>query len=343
MKNNLNIFKKVGLCFFVSALFFGGFWIDSVLAGIEDYSVVANNTFIQTGGGVGNYDLPFPSQPIVTVSDDQGNQVVGALVVATKVTGTGSIRNATTTTDSSGQANFTTLGYSKSGESFVIKFVAIIGTSTVESATSTVNAMSTGTNNSLRWVTSPAISSYISANWTSFSIEILDAAGDRVATSSDIVTIAGANLAGTLSTTTVNGLATFNDVLATATGTLTIIGTSAGLTSTASSSSVTVYSAPNNVSLSAATSTLSVGSSTILTATIKDAYGDVVTSDNSTTVTFATSTANGTISSSSVQVVNGIATTSLNRVGSGLFSVTATSTALTGASLSYTAIAPSTI
>jgi subtilisin family serine protease len=83
----------------------------------------------------GTVDEPLGIQPVIKVEDRFGNAVGGAEVTASVNTGTGELRGSLTTSsaEDSGLATFTNLGYSKSGESFSIRFTC--GELTVDSDT----------------------------------------------------------------------------------------------------------------------------------------------------------------------------------------------------------------
>ncbi|MCX6799717.1 MAG: Ig-like domain-containing protein [Candidatus Falkowbacteria bacterium] len=327
MQNQLSIklFKKIFLYFLVIMVLCGGLIVDSTFAS-------SPMIFINPATNGGSVDSPFSTQPVFMTSG-------GAVVTATLASGTGSLTGSTTITAfANGLARFSDLGYSKSGEPFSIRFstppIDLTGDLVVN-----FSAMTPGVKTQLAWGTQPIITIYTDAILTPFTIKVLDQYGNQVSTSGDTVTIAGTGLSGTLSATTVNGLATFSNVSITAPGTITIVGALSGVTSTSNSNLITIYRAPSTVALSAS-STLAVGSTTVLTATIKDSINSIVTNDNTNVVSFALLGNGGTLSSLSVRVVNGIATTTLTRIGAGALTTTATVTGLTSSNVSYSIIAP---
>ena len=106
----------------------------------------------QPGNTNGTVDSALQQQPKIHVLDQFGNFVSdNTTVTASLVTGTGSLRNLTSDT-SSGDATFTNLGYSKSGETFSIKF----STNGHDSATSnSITALLPGLATTLTITTQP--------------------------------------------------------------------------------------------------------------------------------------------------------------------------------------------
>jgi hypothetical protein len=92
-------------------------------------------------------DNNLATQPVVHVTDQFANPLSGIAVTASCSSGTGVLRGTlTVTSNSTGLAAFTDLGYDKSGETFKIKFTA--GTLNVESASLT--PLSAGAANKVR-------------------------------------------------------------------------------------------------------------------------------------------------------------------------------------------------
>jgi hypothetical protein len=78
-------------------------------------------------------DDPFATQPVILVTDNETNPVGGISITVSRGSGTGTLRGTlTVTTNGTGLAAFTDLGYNKSGETFNLKFVS--GNLTRESA-----------------------------------------------------------------------------------------------------------------------------------------------------------------------------------------------------------------
>ncbi len=165
--------------------------------------------------GVGSVDDALTTQPVVNVKDLYNNNVTnGVTVTAVLVSGTGTLRNTTAdTAGGTGNATFTTLGYSKSGETFTVKFT--IGA--VESATSSdIGALTVGAVASITIVQDPT---------TDFGINMIISPAITVRAKDGYNNnVAGANIAvilqsgaGSLSGTTnrvtaSDGIATFNDL-----------------------------------------------------------------------------------------------------------------------------------
>ncbi len=78
-------------------------------------------------------DANLAAQPVILVMDSDGNPISGITVIASRGTGTGTLRGTlTATSDITGKATFTDLGYNKAGEAFTIHFAA--GNLTADSA-----------------------------------------------------------------------------------------------------------------------------------------------------------------------------------------------------------------
>ncbi|MDO8571926.1 MAG: Ig-like domain-containing protein, partial [bacterium] len=84
----------------------------------------ANIIIVTQPGGGGSVDNALTIQPVIRVTDKEDNSVTdGTVVSASLLSGIGVLRNTTSTT-LAGDASFTNLGYSKSGESFTILFTS---------------------------------------------------------------------------------------------------------------------------------------------------------------------------------------------------------------------------
>ena len=167
----------------------------------------------QPGNTNGTVDSALQQQPKIHVLDQFGNFVSdNTTVTASLVTGTGSLRNLTTDT-SSGDATFTNLGYSKSGETFSIKF----STNGHDSATSnSITALLPGAAATLSITTQPGNTNGTvdSALQQQPKIHVLDQFGNFV---SDNTTVTASLVTGTgslrnLTADTSSGDATFTNL-----------------------------------------------------------------------------------------------------------------------------------
>ena len=167
----------------------------------------------QPGNTNGTVDSALQQQPKIHVLDQFGNLVSdNTTVTASLVTGTGSLRNLTSDT-SSGDATFTNLGYSKSGETFSIKF----STNGHDSATSnSITALLPGLATTLTITTQPGNTNGTvdSALQQQPKIHVLDQFGNLV---SDTTTVTASLVTGTgslrnLTSDTSSGDATFTNL-----------------------------------------------------------------------------------------------------------------------------------
>jgi hypothetical protein len=191
--------------------------------------------------GGGTVDSPLATQPIIKVVDAYGNNVADNTVVTAALEvghGTGVLRNTTANT-SGGLATFTNLGYSKSGEAFGITFSC--GAATPLSTSPDLLPMTVGAESKLLWGTQPGTSPKSTDTWGDFTVEITDQFGNQT-TSTDSVTIipSAGSLGGNLMQAAIAGLATFNGITDTTTGSLTLTATSGSLTATPASNQITV-------------------------------------------------------------------------------------------------------
>ena len=118
--------------------------ISSTMAGSSNISVSINGVIVSQTASVvftpgiptfitinqapvlgSSVDAAFSTQPVIYVTDQNGNTVADGILVSATVAGggTGTLRNSTATT-LGGMATFSGLGYSKSNETFIIDFTA---------------------------------------------------------------------------------------------------------------------------------------------------------------------------------------------------------------------------
>ena len=158
-------------------------------------------------------------------------------------------------------------------------------------------------------------------------IELLDAAGLRIATAtSSVVATIASGTAGTLGGTTtkaaVAGVATFTNLSVTGSGSYTLAFSSGTVSANSSAFTITNV-APATLAITTQPSTVESGAlfSPVVTVEVRDGLGNRVSS-NSTPVTVAFFSGTGTLTgTTTVTAVNGIATFSDLRVGSASGSV----------------------
>jgi subtilisin family serine protease len=102
--------------------------------GAYEYQLPVTSININAPPVIGSsVDANFTTQPVILVNDSLGHPINGVIVTASRVTGTGTLRGTlTATTNTSGLATFSNLGYNKSGETFTLRFS--VGSLTVDSA-----------------------------------------------------------------------------------------------------------------------------------------------------------------------------------------------------------------
>jgi len=238
--------------------------------------------------GTNSVDNALTTQPVIHVTDQYSNNVPdGASVTASIVTGTGVLRNDVATTVG-GYATFTNLGYSKSGETFTMKFTV----SGHDSATSSsVGPLTQGATALVTISTQPSGTNSVTGALTNQPvIHVTDQYGNNVP---DGVTVTASLVTGTgvlrnVTVTTVNGNATFTNLGYSKSGeAFTIKFTAAGIDSpTSNNVGPLVPGAGIDIALAASSASVNIGTNVTLTATITDTYGNVATNDSTTQVTF---------------------------------------------------------
>ncbi|MCX5760524.1 MAG: hypothetical protein NTW72_03290, partial [Gemmatimonadetes bacterium] len=218
--------------------------------------------------------------PSVLVTDASNNPVSGASVTFAVATGSGTITDATRTTNGSGIA---TVGSWTLG--------ATIGANTV---TATVGALTPvtfsasgtiGTASKLAFTTQPSGATAGAAWSTQPVVTVKDAAGNVMTSSSAVITMAftaanGATLACTADNTlaAASGLATFTACQTTKSGSYTLTATSGTLTAAVSSSFTVAAAAASTMAIHAGGTSQTVGVAapvgTLPSVIVKDGYGN---------------------------------------------------------------------
>jgi hypothetical protein len=204
----------------------------------------------------GASDAPLTTQPVVSIQDSFNNVVNTATNTVTVSVSTGATLTGTTTvTPVNGVATFTNLGLTgASGVSYTLTFTSTPALTTV---TSTVT-LTAGSANNLIVITQPVAA----ANQAPLTIQpvvyIVDSSNNLVATATNTITVTatgGATVGGTTSVAAVNGVATFAGL--TLSGTVgtnyQLVFASTGLTS--ATSTPTFLTGPGTASKLALTNT----------------------------------------------------------------------------------------
>ncbi|MBY0490953.1 MAG: Ig-like domain-containing protein [Gemmatimonadaceae bacterium] len=278
----------------------------------------------------------FTTQPVVRILDNAGLVVTSGsgaslVVTAAKATGSGTLGGTLTATATNGVATFGTLAITGSG-AHTLQFTTASPALSVNSSSFTVIGPAT----QLAITTQPAGAVSGVAFTTQPVVEVRDASGNRVTSSSAPVTVTIATgtgaLVGTATVNAVNGVATFPDLQINGNGSHTLTFSSGALTD-ATSNAFTV----TQVAASLVITTQPVGgtSGTPLTTQpvieIRDNAGLLVTTGTSATLPVTASIqvgTGGTLSNAVVTASGGIATfNTLTLTGTGSFTLRFATTA----------------
>jgi hypothetical protein len=277
----------------------------SVSATSNTFNVIAvKNLAISS---IGNGTLGSPLSPFtVTLKDSGGNIVTGAPgSVTLTTTGTFASGSTNTATVVNGVATFNNVIFSATGSGITI-------TASWGSVTATGNTFSIAAGAVSQLAISTVSGSVVNTVLPSFTVTLENSAGYTVtgATGTVTLTTTGAFASGSTNTATVvNGVATFGNVIFSATG--------SGITITASFGSVTATSGTFNItttnSLVTQMAISTISGSTVgsplgsFTVTLKDSGGNVFTAaTGSVTLTATSAFASG--STNTVTVASGVAT-----------------------------------
>ncbi len=289
----------------------------------------------------------------VAVEDSNGNIVAAATnpVTLTLVGGTG-LGGTLTVTPQNGIATFSNLTVSNAGSGYTLSATSPSLTSAT-STSFTITAPGGGgpTPAKLAFSVQPTNALTQATITPAVQVVVEDSSGNVVTNATNPVTLAvsgGVGLAGTLSATPQNGIATFSDLSVSTAGTYTLSATSTGLTS-ATSNSFTI-TAPGGGGPTAAKLAFLVQPSHALTGAtitpavqvvVEDANGNAVTSATNS-VTLALTSGTGLGGTLTVTPQNGVATFSdLSVSTAGSYTLSASSPTLTSAtSASFTISAP---
>ena len=291
----------------------------------------------------GESGVPFTTQPVVNVLDATGNIVLNAITpVTATLAGTGTLTGTTTVNAVNGVATFTNLAITGNANATLSFAASTLPVASGTSATSpplttvqvarqlTVSTQPGGALNGATLSPQPVV-------------RILDAAGLPMATATNAVTAVinsgNGTIAGTLTVTSINGVATFTNLKINGVGPFTIGFTSTGLTG-AAATPITILPLPASQLVvsnqpSGAESGVPLLSQPVVQ--LRDANnGVVIGASNSVTASIASGI--GQLSgTTTVNAVAGVATfTSLQIAGSGPITLAFTAGApLTATSSSF--------
>ncbi len=344
----------------------GSFTLSATSAGLTSATSGSFTITAPGGGSPTPATLAFLQQPSnaltgatispavqVAVEDNNGNIVAGATnpVTLTLVGGTG-LGGTLTVTPQNGIATFSNLTASNAGAGYTLSATSP-SLSSATSTSFTITAPGGGGPSPAKLAFSVQPTNALTQATITPAVQVVveDSSGNVVTNATNSVTLAisgGGGLAGTLSATPQNGIATFSDLSVSTAGTYTLSGASNGLTS-ATSTSFTI-TAPGGGGPTAVKLAFLVQPSHALTgATITPAVHVVVEDANGNAVTSATNPVTVALSSGSglggtltVTPQNGVATFSdLSVSTAGSYTLSASSPTLTPAtSASFTISAP---
>jgi hypothetical protein len=310
--------------------------------------------FTTQPGGTITGGTAFPTQPVVTVEDALGNTVTtSSLSITLTITAgtptSGGPGTLTCTTDplnaSSGVATFAGCRINTTGTGYQLH-AAATGVTAADSSAFNVNL---GPATKLAFGTQPSNTVAGSQITPAVTVQVQDAGGNVVTTSSASIAMAigtnpgGGTLSGTTPVNASSGVATFSNLSINKTGTgYTLSATSTGLTTATSNTFNTTPGSATQLIFTTQPSTPDTAGTAFGTqprVSVEDANGNVVTTDGTDAVTLAitngTGTAGATLTCTTnpVTVVSGVATfagCNINLAGSG-YTLTATSGSLTSA------------
>ena len=322
--------------------------LTSATSGSVTVTQVAASLAVQTQPSGAASGAAFTTQPVVRILDNAGLVVTtgaGATlsVTAAVASGTGTLGGTTSVTAVNGVATFTNLALTGAG-AHTLTFTT---SSPSLNVTSSSFGMAAGAASQIVITTQPA-GAVSGVNLTTPPVvEIRDAAGNVVTTSTASVTVAIASgtgaVAGTTTVSAVNGVATFSTLKLNGSGAHTLTfaangltsATSASLTATQAAASLSVPTQPGGAASGSAFTTQPV-------VRILDNAGLVVTTGAGATLVVTASKASGTgvlSGTATATAVNGVATfagLTLTGSGSHALSFTTSSPSLSATSASFT-------
>ncbi|WP_233262159.1 S8 family serine peptidase [Vitiosangium sp. GDMCC 1.1324] len=299
----------------------------------------------------GNATAGVTFSPAVKVSilDSLGNLVTGASdPVSLALSGSGATLGGTTTVAAvSGVATFSNLSIAKAGSGYTL----VASSGSLANATSSAFNVQPNAPTQLAFKTGPS-GTTVGSTLAPVEVEILDAHGNRVASTSSITLLllggsGGAALGGTTTVAAVSGVATFSNLtINKAANGYTLNASASGLTSATSNAFNISSGVPAALSFSVppGNATAGVAFSPAVKVAIVDSFGNVITSaSDAITLVLGSNPGGATLGgSTTVAAVSGVATfpdLTLNRVGSG-YTLIASSGSLASATSSAFNVQP---
>jgi hypothetical protein len=281
----------------------------------------------------------------VTVQDGLGNTVSGPASVTLALTpGTGTsgatLSGTTTVAAVAGVALFSDLSVDKAGTGYTLSATA----SGLTGAASVAFAIVPAAANRLAFSVQPSTIAAGATMAPAVQVTILDAQGNPVPSASNTITLSvatnpnGGTLAGTLTRTAVNGVATFSDLSLDKAGAgYTLAATSGGLATATSAAFTVTPGSATQLAFTVQPSATVAGSviTPFVQVAVQDAHGNTVTSASSLIIlALGANPGGGTLAGTLTRnAVSGVATFSdltLNKAGTG-YTLVATTSGLAGA------------
>ncbi len=274
---------------------------------------------------------PLSPQPSVQLQDNFGNPVAtsGLLVTASILSGSGTLTNATASTNAAGLATFTGLTISGAAGSVTLQF----GNGTLTHAVSAPIALSGGTAAAIAKNAGDLQTATVATNVaTAPSVKVTDGAGNPVAGAQVTFTVSAGNGAVTasLATTNVSGIATVGSwQLGNIAGGNSLTATLGALTTTFTATGVAAAPAALSITTQPTTSTSGLALSPQPVIQVRDQFGNATSASG--TVTAVIISGIGTLNNATTGIgTGGVATFgALTINGSGTFTLQFQSGSLT--------------
>ena len=281
-------------------------------------AIVQQPTTGMAGSFIGNV--------VVQVEDSGGSVVTGSSAVISINSSPAGVGGAVTQSATNGVATFSGLVFSAPNT-----YTLTASSAGLMSATSTPISITAGAPTKLV-ITSQPTSGTVNVPIGNVVVQVEDANGDLVTTSTATITITSSptGVGGTTSMVASGGIATFNNLIFTAGNLYTLTAASTGLSS-AISNSILIGGTASKLAITSQPTTGVTGSPIgNVVVTVEDSNGNPVS--GSTATVNITSSPTGVGGTTSVNAVNGLATFSnLMFTTAGSFKLTASSTGLTSA------------
>jgi hypothetical protein len=275
-----------------------------------------------------------PLSPVVQLEDADGNPITGSTAQVTLSSNAAGVSTMTANAVN-GVATFSNITFSAFGN------YTLTASASGLSAITTSISIPSGPANKLVITTEPPATGIAGTPLSSVVVQIEDVNGNVVAASSAPVTISSTptGVGGTLTVNAVKGVATFSNLLFTATGSYTLSASTSGLSAVTSNSISIVAGAASKLLFATEPPTNgTAGTAFGAVVQVEDAYGNLATA--STAAVTISSTPAGVSGTLAANAVNGVATFSnLVFTTAGSYTLSAASTGLPSANSSSIAIA----